>query len=118
MRSTSPAEEWIGPCIAKILVSEVTEQPSIRLKLLQLAFHGRAYLIFCRIGVYLDPNWIDRSSSSLLVSNEASTGLPPWYPSLSSAESAEAPSFAIRASDGPTVAFIHGLTPMVFCEGG
>jgi len=50
--------------------------------------------------------------------NEASTGLHPWYPSLSSAESAEAPSFALRASEGPTVAFIHGHTPMVFCEGG
>ncbi len=23
-----------------------------------------------------------------------------------------------RRSEGPTVAFIHGLTPMVFCEGG
>jgi len=34
------------------------------------------------------------------------------------AESAEAPSFALRASEGPTVAFIHGHTPMVFCEGG
>jgi len=34
---------------------------------------------------------------------------------LSSAESAEAPAFA-KATAGPTVAFIHGHTPMVFCE--
>ncbi len=46
MRSTSPAEEWFGPCNAKLTVSEVTGQPSIRLKLLQHALHGRAYLSF------------------------------------------------------------------------
>ncbi len=46
MRSTSPAEEWFAPCNAKLTVSEVTEQPSIRLKLLQHALHGRAYLSF------------------------------------------------------------------------
>jgi len=27
-------------------------------------------------------------------------------------------SYGRRRSEGPTVAFIHGLTPMVFCEGG
>ena len=36
----------------------------------------------------------------------------------SSAKSAEAPSFALRASEGPPLAFIHGLTAVVFCEGG
>ncbi len=52
MRSTSPAEEWFAPGNAKLTVSEVTEQPSIRLKLLQHALHGRANLsFFCRIGV-------------------------------------------------------------------
>ena len=50
--------------------------------------------------------------------NEASTGLRPWYPSFFSAKSAEAPSFALRASEGPPLAFIHGLTVVVFCEGG
>ncbi len=44
MQSTSPAEEWFAPCNAKLTVSEVTEQPSIRLKLLQHVLHGRAYL--------------------------------------------------------------------------
>ena len=37
---------------------------------------------------------------------------------ISSAESAEAPSFALRALEGPPFAFVHGLTPAVFCEGG
>jgi len=46
MRSTSPVEEGIGPCNTKLPVSEVTEQPSIRLKPLQHALHGRACLSF------------------------------------------------------------------------
>ena len=46
MRSTSPAEEWFAPCNAKLTVSEVTEQPSTRLNLLQHALRGRAYLSF------------------------------------------------------------------------
>ena len=46
MQSTSLAEEWFAPCNAKLTVSAVTEQPSIRLELLQHALHGRAYLSF------------------------------------------------------------------------
>ncbi len=46
MWSTSPAEEWFAPGNAKLTVSEVTEQLSIRLELLQHALHGRAYLSF------------------------------------------------------------------------
>ncbi len=46
MRSTSPAEEEFAPCNAELTVSEITEQPSIRLELLQHALHGRAYLSF------------------------------------------------------------------------
>jgi hypothetical protein len=37
---------------------------------------------------------------------------------ISSAESPEAPSFALGASEGPPFAFIHGLTAVDFCEGG
>lgn len=43
MRSTSPAKEWFVPCNVKLTVSEAAEQPSIQLKLLQHALHGRKY---------------------------------------------------------------------------
>ncbi len=65
------------------------------------------------------------------VIDEASTGLHPWYPSFLRRNPPKHPpslfelrpsptvvGYGRRRSEGPTVAFIYGLAPMVFCEGG
>ncbi len=46
MLSTRPVRRVVSPCKVKLTGSRVTEQPPIRLKLLQHALHSRAYLSF------------------------------------------------------------------------